>query len=89
LGDSAFGADFKLLSICEGKKANISSNEFLHYQAWRKSLPGYLQMAIVAPTDYEYGIARMYELATNEVGTKAMRAFRILEGASEWLGLPD
>lgn len=46
-----------------------------------------LKLAMVAPKDVAYGLARMYEMARNAADT--VRVFRDRDAALRWLGQPD
>jgi hypothetical protein len=47
------------------------------------------RLAIVAPRDSAYGLARMYETfrSMNPRGSKAVSVFRTMQAARDWLGL--
>jgi hypothetical protein len=47
------------------------------------------RLAIVAPRDFAFGIARMYEAyrTMNQRGSKAVSVFRSMQAALDWLGL--
>jgi hypothetical protein len=47
----------------------------------------YAQRAIVAPTDYLFGLARMYQSYRDDIGQANLKIFRELTPALEWLGL--
>jgi len=55
-----------------------------------KDAHGVLWTAIVAPTDFSFGMARMFEALSESSGSPAkVRAFRTREAAKSWLsGLP-
>jgi hypothetical protein len=45
-------------------------------------------MAFVAATEFEFGMARMYELASGSAAAKEIRVFRSEPEARAWLGAP-
>lgn len=84
-----FGPDIRLLVDARGMEPTFSSGDIVLYQEWRKQHPQFAKIAIVAATDFEFGFARMFELATNSVGTVEMHIFRDVAAARQWLGLPN
>ena len=46
-----------------------------------------VKRALVAPTDIEFGLSRMFEVF-NEPQHQLVQVFRSLEDACEWLGVP-
>ncbi|MCZ7643818.1 MAG: hypothetical protein M5U26_00805 [Planctomycetota bacterium] len=53
--------------------------------AWSNPWPKACRRALVAPRDLVYGLARMYEMKSGELGQN-VRVFRSLEQALAWLG---
>jgi hypothetical protein len=86
--DPLFRENLNVLGDIAGMMPQFTPSELTAYQEWRKQLPRFGKIAIVASTDYEFGVARQFELATNAVGGSEMRVFRDLKVAREWLGLP-
>jgi hypothetical protein len=46
-----------------------------------------IKRALVAPTDVEFGVSRMFEIF-NEPQRQQVKVFRSLKQACEWLGVP-
>ena len=86
--DPAFKPEFRSLVIYSGILLTPSLTDLIKHKTWRQQVPRVRQMAIVAETELEYGVARMYELATNGVAAKEMRIFRNVKDARDWLGIP-
>ena len=86
--DPRFTPGLNSLTVLQGMNARMTSSELMQYQSWRKLQPAMGKIAIVATTDAEYGVARMFELATDGVRRSDIRVFRKLEDAQAWLELP-
>jgi SpoIIAA-like len=85
--EPSFGEDIQLLSIFSEMKTTLTSLDFREYKEWRKQFPRFRKIALAAATDYEYGIARMFEMASDSAGSKNIRVFRNVKDAREWLEL--
>ncbi len=80
-----FGPDLCDMTELVGAKTNASAQDWVQYKAWRDTLPPIRRSAVVAPTNFEYGLARMYELAA-ERSEGVVGVFRTREEAIRWLG---
>ncbi len=54
----------------------------------KRDRPAPARVAIVAPSDAIFGMARMYEGYRESSGTSPYQVSRTMEEAREWLGLP-
>jgi hypothetical protein len=87
--DPLFGANMNLLGDIAGIVPQFTTKEVTAYQEWRKQMPRFGKLAIVASTDFEFGVGRQFELGTNAIGGSDVRVFRSMKQARDWLGLPD
>ena len=72
-----------------GMTSAITTVEWVAFRAWLEQYPAFPRSAIVALTDAEFGIARMYELAARRK-EGGVRVFRERTEAIAWLGYtPD
>ena len=85
--DPGFASDLRALTHLQDLQTEASSSELVQYNAWRSEQPRLGKSAIVALTPHEYGIARMFELATDGSNGAETRVFRTVEEARAWLGL--
>lgn len=70
-----------------GMEPTFKVDELYRHQDWRKGLPRFKKMAIVAHTDYEFAFARQFQMVTGAAGGVEFQVFRSADPARHWLGL--
>jgi SpoIIAA-like len=84
--DPEFTRDKAGLAEIGGAVIDVSSSEFVKFGHLRDELEPLKQLAVVGPSDVEFGTARMFAQATAR-SDYPIKAFRDRESALEWLGL--
>ncbi|HEX7927608.1 MAG TPA: STAS/SEC14 domain-containing protein [bacterium] len=88
IADPRVTPDFRVIIDITGVQPTFSSADVVQHQQWRKQRPPFAKIAVVATTELEFGLARMFELASNSAGGVEMHTFRTVDDARQWLGLP-
>jgi hypothetical protein len=91
--DNRFDESFKLLVDLRQAESSVRSGATLHEFAdfirrQYLSTTATPKVAVVAPEDISFGLARMYEAFSEEVPWE-FEVFRAIDAALAWLGLPD
>lgn len=92
-GSGAFKAPMNILvdlretnSTARSPEALLRFAEFV--QAKPSGITASTKVAVVAPKDLSFGLARMYETLSNSVQWNFV-VFRAMDAALAWLGLPE
>jgi len=85
LKDSDFDPSFShLLDLTHIAKLDIETEE-VHTLAQRSIFSPDSRRAILANTDFVFGVLRMYEILRQDFGASGIRVFRNLDDALEWV----
>lgn len=88
--DPAFNPDLRqLIDLSELTGMNATFEEIWHFARDKDGDPfsGSSRRAVVAPQNFAYGLARMYEASREDRDDGGFRVFRNMAEAREWLGL--
>jgi hypothetical protein len=91
--DNQFDLSFNMLVDLRQAESSVRSAETLQESAefmkrQYESTTATPKVAVVAPEDISFGLARMYEAFSEEVPWE-FEVFRATDAALAWLGLPD
>jgi hypothetical protein len=92
-GSDTFDLSMNLLVDLREADSSERSADVLHefadfVRAAHNSLTTHPKVAVVAPKDLSFGLARMYEAFTDSVPWD-FTVFRVIEAALAWLGMPE
>ncbi|MDB4893014.1 MAG: hypothetical protein JWL61_4869 [Gemmatimonadetes bacterium] len=86
-GDPRFDSSMsELVDLREVTEVSLSPDMIASSARWPLHSP-HARRAVVAPSDFLFGLSRMYESYRGEAGADQFRIFRTLPPALEWLGL--
>ncbi len=92
LRDPVFQADMKEMSDVRAVETfDVTPDgirEFAEFDMNHKDHIGSHQLALLVPTDFAFGMARMYEMFTEDSSTR-VHVFRDETEARKWLGIAD
>ena len=81
-----------LVDLRETSSSSRSPEALLHFaklaEAKLADVTANMKVAVVAPKDLTYGLARMYEILSDSLQWNFV-VFRAMDAASAWLGLPE
>jgi len=78
----------ELVDLREVTEVNVSSDMIPSSARWTLHSP-YARRAVVAPTDFLFGLSRMYESYRGEMGEGQFKVFRSIQPALAWLSLKE
>jgi hypothetical protein len=81
--DSAFSPAYAHLIDCSEVTSFKVTPNFIHSVAREKLFSSHAKCAIVAPQNYIYGMARMFQMQQRGI----LEVFRDLNAAESWLGI--
>jgi hypothetical protein len=76
----------ELVDLRDVTDVSLSPDMIASSARWPLHAPN-ARRAVVAPSDFLFGLSRMYESYRGEAGADQFRIFRTLPPALEWLGL--